>query len=200
MRPPVALLAALALCACDKPNGPEPRRDWTGAVAWDAVGGRFRIDGHPVETLAAWDFAAEGGGRLLPVNARLLGVPGQGVAVADTGPDPSVRTPGVLRLPGAQADLVIVRLTRVTPTPTWDGMLYYSTDRHGETARFALRPAGGRPPPAGAPAILVYDLAAAGPVGRDWRKSVIEQIRLDLDVGAGGAVVIHQIVLGREQR
>lgn len=192
------VLAALALCGCDKPNEPQPRRDWGAAVAWDDAGRRFQIDGRPIETLAAWDFAAGPAGFQL-ANAGANHLPGRGLEVTATGPDPLIRSPKPLGLPGAKASLVIVRLTRVKATPRWDGSLHYSTDRHGETPGFMALPLA-PPPEAGRPTVLVYDMTAPLAGGRDWVRSKIDQVRIDLDEGAGGEVVIHQIALAREPR
>lgn len=122
---------------------------------------------------------------------------GQGLLVSGVAPDPSVRIP--LNLRGSDASLVVVRLTRVKATGDWDGALYYATARHGESPKFMNFPVhADTPPPIGAPVVLIYDMDELSVGGDDWMKSTIERIRLDLDIEAGGEVIIHQVALVRE--
>jgi hypothetical protein len=192
-----AALAASLLAACDKPNGPEPARDWSALVAWNETDGRFYVDGRPAGVVQSWDFR-RGAAGFETVNAAQRPEAGQGLVIASTAPDPILRTPAVLHVSGKDAPLVVVRLTRTKATEAWDGALYYSTKRHGETPDFMAYPARGSPPAAGSPALLVYDLGKPRVGGDDWTRSTIEQIRVDLDAGPGGEVVVHQIALIRE--
>lgn len=192
-----ALLACLALTACDKPNHPEPSRAWDRFIAWDEAEGRFQLGARPAALVKLWDFQ-HGMAGFEASNARLSSLPGQGLAVVATATDPFLRTPASLRLPGSSAQLLVVRLTRLRTTEAWDGALYYSTDRHGESPKFMAYPLNG-PPIGGSPTTLVYDLTALRAGGRDWGLSTVDQIRLDLDTGNGGEVVIHQIALLRDR-
>lgn len=190
------LLAALALTACDKPNYPEPLHDWAALVSWDEAGGQFLIKGRPSEVVQAWDFTRNPADVDL-ANATSRFVAGQGLLVSGVAPDPSVRIP--LNLRGSDASLVVVRLTRVKATGDWDGALYYATARHGESPKFMNFPVhADTPPPIGAPVVLIYDMDELSVGGDDWMKSTIERIRLDLDIEAGGEVIIHQVALVRE--
>lgn len=191
-----AVLACLALAACDKPNGPEPARAWDKLVAWDEAEDRFQLGARPAGLVKLWDFE-RGATGFEAANARLTSLPGQGLGVVATAPDPFLRTPAALSLSGASARLLVVRLTRLRATKAWDGALYYSTDLHGESPKFMTYPLNG-PPIAGSPTTLVYDLSDLRAGGRDWSRSTVEQIRLDLDTGSGGEVVVHQIALLRE--
>lgn len=189
------LLAVLALGACDKPNYPEPSRNWAALVAWDEVSEGFLVDGRPAAVVKAWNFAKDPA-EVKTANAVSRHVAGQGLDVSSVAPDASLRIP--LRLRGADASLVVVRLTRVRAGAGWDGALYYATKRHGEALTFMSFPVNPAAPSAGVPVVLVYDMEDLPAGGDDWMKSTIEHIRLDLDNEAGGEVIIHQIALVRE--
>lgn len=190
-----ALLASLVLTACDKPNYPEPLRDWGALASWDDASGGFLIDGRPATAVKAWDFTRNPADAA-PVNATARLVAGQGLVVLGVAPDPGLRAP--LGLRGSDASLLLVRLTRVKATERWDGAVYYATKRHGETGKFMNVPLHADSPRVGTPVVLVYDMDALRAGGDDWMKSMIKHIRLDLDIAAGGEVVIHQIALVRE--
>lgn len=190
------LLAALTLTACDKPNYLPPLRDWTTLVTWDDVGGGLLVDGRPARVVKGWDFTREAAEVEL-LNATSRFVAGQGLVISGVAPDPGLRIP-VNSLPGSGANLLVVRLTRLTAANEWDGAVYYATTQHQEAARFMNLPMDTAAPPTGVPVMLVYDMEELHAGGGDWMKSVIEHIRLDLDDGAGGEVVIHQIALVRE--
>ncbi|WP_312163479.1 hypothetical protein [Phenylobacterium sp.] len=189
-----ALLASLALGACDKPDPPEPTSPWAPLITWDDAGGRILLAGQPAHVVKSWDFR-RGAAGFEAANADQRIEAGQGLVVAATAPDPVLRTPAGLDVAGKDAPLVVVRLTRTRPTDAWDGALYYSTRRHGESPQFMTYPANGPPPMAGRTALLVYDLSNPRVGGRDWTRSIIEQVRVDLDAGAGGEVVVHQVAL-----
>ncbi|HEY9235122.1 MAG TPA: hypothetical protein VIP08_08820 [Phenylobacterium sp.] len=189
-------LALLMLSACDKPNAPEVQTTWS-KVEWDDAVRTFRFDGEQAEVIRLWDLARDPSG--VEVLNALGGIrPGDGLAIYGTMPDPGLRTDGAVGVRGAEGGLLVVRLTRLKDAGPWDGSMFYSTAKHGESARFTNRPLRTEPPRPGRTTILVYDMSAA-PVGaRDWRKSVIKRLRVDLDANGGGEVVVHQIALVRE--
>ncbi len=192
----VGLLAALCLAACDKPNYPEPERDWDALVTWNAASGTLMFGVEPAKIVKAWDFSAA------PVDVELRNatakfLPGQGLLVSGVAPDPGLRLP-VDNLRGSGASLLVVRLTRMKPTAGWDGTAYYATERHSESARFMNRSSHAVAPPTGVPVVLVYDMGSLLAGGDDWMKSMIKHIRLDLDDDAGGDVLLQQIALVRE--
>lgn len=187
------LLAALALTACDKPNHPEPERDLASLVTWDAASQKLMLGEQPVRVVKSWDLSqAPVGLELLNASAKVI--PGQGLLVSGVAPDPGLRLP-TDGLRGSEASLLVVRLTRVKATANWDGAVYYATGQHPESARFMSGPADSVAPPTGVPVVLVYDMEALRAGGDDWMKSMIKHIRLDLDDGAGGEVLIHQVAL-----
>ena len=187
------LLAALALTACDKPNYPEPERDWASLVKWDAASQTLMLGEQPARVVRSWDFSrAPVGLELLNATARLE--PGKGLLVSGVAPDPGLRLQ-TDSLRGLEARLLVVRLTRLKTTAGWDGSIYYATGEHPESARFMKGPADPAAPPNGVPVVLVYDMGALRAGGDDWMKSMIKHIRLDLDDDAGGEVLIHQVAL-----
>jgi hypothetical protein len=185
----------LSLAACDKPNQPDPPRDWGKAVAWNQESRGFQFDDRPASVVRAWDFEASGKAEgFTPLNATMSAVKGQGLILTN-GADPGVRSPDDLKTRGNEAALLVVRLTRRQATSRWDGSVFHQTRRHKESEEFATRlPVA---PQAGAAAILVYPMASSSPSGRDWARSLIKQLRIDLEA-AGGETVIHQIALVRE--
>ena len=187
------LLAAFVLTACDKPNYPESERDLASLVKWGAASQTLMLGEKPARVMKSWDFSqAPIGLELLNAKAKL--VPGQGLLVSGVASDPGLRLP-TDGLRGSEASLLVVRLTRVKATANWDGAVYYATEQHPESARFMSRPAGSVVPPTGVPVVLVYDMESLRVGGDDWMKSMIKHIRLDLDDGAGGEVLIHQVAL-----
>lgn len=192
----VGALAALALASCDKPNYPPAMRDWAALVTWDDAGEGLLIEGRPARIIKAWDFTRDAPDVEL-MNATSRFVAGQGLVVSGVAPDPGLRI-RTDAMRGAEAPLLVVKLTRVKAAERWDGTVYYATAQHREAARFMNRPAGPAEPPTGVPVVLVYDMAALQAGGDDWLKSAIEHVRLDLDDQAGGEVIIHQVALVRE--
>ncbi|MDO8410641.1 MAG: hypothetical protein Q7S93_11350 [Phenylobacterium sp.] len=192
------LLAAalvLALVAgCDKPNVERVAEIERPQVRWDAQTQRYLSGDHPLELVAQWTFAGASHG-LQAINADATPTP-EGLRVVATGDDPGLRTAAGLNLRGEDADLVLVRLTRLAGAASWDGSLYYATDRQGESADRRAAPQPPSSPPIGVQTLLIYDMRQPS-VGRPWRRSAIDQIRLDLDNEAGGAVLIHEIAIAR---
>ena len=88
-----------------------------------------------------------------------------------------------------------LRLTRQTQAEPWDGSLYWSTDTHGEADAFHTKPFLGEAPALNETVILAYDMANPLKGGDDWTKSLIDQIRLDTDDGAGSRFRLREIAI-----
>lgn len=206
LRPTAVVLASLlALSACDQPK-PTPKAAAEAPAAkvrpprapepitWDAAQKAFVLDGKPLKVAAQWTFETgtdgfEGAGSTLAARA------GGGLEVTGDLFDPIVRLPKGLSVKGAEANTVLVRITRNRDTERWDGSLFWTTAAHGEAAGFATKPVRGADPAVGETTIMVYDLAKPKKGGDDWTRSVITGVRLDLDDSAGGAFTVHQVAI-----
>ena len=206
LRPTAVVLAGLlALSACDQPK-PTPKAAAEAPAAkvrpprapepitWDAAQKAFVLDGKPLKVAAQWTFETgtdgfEGAGSTLAARA------GGGLEVTGDLFDPIVRLPKGLSVKGAEANTVLVRITRNRDTERWDGSLFWTTAAHGEAAGFATKPVRGADPAVGETTIMVYDLAKPKKGGDDWTRSVITGVRLDLDDSAGGAFTVHQVAI-----
>ena len=206
LRPTAVVLAGLlALSACDQPK-PTPKAAAEAPAAkvrpprapepitWDAAQKAFVLDGKPLKAAAQWTFETgtdgfEGAGSTLAARA------GGGLEVTGDLFDPIVRLPKGLSVKGAEANTVLVRITRNRDTERWDGSLFWTTAAHGEAAGFATKPVRGADPAVGETTIMVYDLAKPRKGGDDWTRSVITGVRLDLDDSAGGAFTVHQVAI-----
>ncbi len=213
------VLAALALVACDRPadrklqrapaptpaapdtvvGAPGPPRETPGPVSWDAAKGVFVYNGQPLRAEKLWTFDGTtegftmGGGDVAPAEHS-------GLAVSEQAPDSQLRTPRGLNVNGHTRSLVVVRVTRVRAGPPFDGSVYYTTATHGENEAFHARPMAGKDPVVGETAVLVYDMHRLAAGDLDWRNSIIDQVRIDLDDGAGGAFVVHQVAIALDPR
>ena len=190
----MAQAGALVLTACDKP--PPSAAAMAEAVSWSEPARTFRHRDDGLDLVRTWDFASDDGG-FTATGADLRHQPGLGLAATSRSADPQLRSPTDLGAPGAAVPLVLVRLRRVQITGAWDGALYYSTHRHGESAEYMNLPLA---PPRQGPedwSILIYDMRQPARGGGDWGRSEISQIRLDLDAAAGGVSLISQIALAR---
>jgi hypothetical protein len=194
----LAVTAAL-LASCHRPVSKEAAAVPTpigverpGPVSWDATAGGFTLNGKPLKTTKLWTFDGSTEG-FTTVGSTILPAPGQGAAVTIT--DPTIRSPKGLNIPGGQYNLVLVRLTRVSPGAIWDGALYYSTPVHREAVAYFGKPLSGADPKVGETTILVYDMAHQANGAPDWMQSSIDQIRLDLEDKPGGSFVIRQIAI-----
>lgn len=121
-----------------------------------------------------------------------LATAADGMTVTNTAADPYIQRTG-LSIPGSRLTRVVVDLTR-TANPTtagWDGTLYYSTSGHAYAAGFTKTTASN--PVLNVRTQLVFDMANLSTGGTDWINSVINGLRLDLDLNSGGAFKIHSI-------
>ena len=192
MRLRLIIFAVLILTACDKPHVSETAPDWSPWISWDESSRAFLLDGERLLPARSWDFARQPMG-LAAVNAELEVVQGQGLRVHGAAPDPSIRITSGLGLRGAEAGLILVRLTRISGAGGWDGSVYYVTSHHGESPNY--RKAAPQVPRLNEPVVAVYDMTQLTIGGDDWRSSTIRAIRLDLGANGGGEVVIHQIAI-----
>jgi len=220
MGPKPFLIAALGLAllsACDQPRSREPRLnprpqpaddrhlppaalstgtavERPGPYAWDAEAARFTFNGQPLKAGRLWTFegSTDGfvmtGGEVLPDETR-------GLRVAARAFDSVLRSPSGLALQGAQFNHVLVRVTRLSQAPDWDGSLHYVTAAHPEAPGFMARPLQGAEPEVNETVILAYDMRRLTKGGEDWVSSEIERIRLDFDDAAGGEFLVHQVAI-----
>lgn len=204
--PLAALLAGvLTLSACDRPAPTVQKAAEAPAakvrpartaepISWDPAGKAFVLNGQALKPVALWTFEAgtdgfEGAG------ATLSARPGGGMDVKGDLFDSIIRFPKGQSINGAEANTVLVRVTRNQDTARWDGALFWTTAQHGEAAAFANKPVRGADPAVGETTVMVYDMAKPRKGGDDWVKSVITGLRLDLDDDAGGAFTLHQVAI-----
>jgi hypothetical protein len=211
----LAALALSALAACDQaqPRKPHraptpttanvvlpvvaaggPIRETPGPVIWDAAKGAFVFNGQPLRAEKLWTFDGTTEGFTMG-NGEVAPADGAGLSVNELGPDSQTRTPRGLNVDGHTRSLVIVRATRVRPAAPFDGSVYYTTAAHGETAAFHARPVAGKDPAVGETTTLVFDMHRLSKGDLDWRNSIIDQVRIDLDDGSGGAFIVRQVAI-----
>ena len=83
--------------------------------------------------------------------------------------------------------------TRETGTPPRS--LYWMTPQHPEQDAFHTKPFLGEAPALNETVILAYDMANPLKGGDDWTRSLIDQIRLDTDDGAGSRFRLREIAI-----
>jgi hypothetical protein len=222
MSPSRALLACaaigLALAACDQASPRHPRiapipvpavppgtpadavvpanppRVRKGPVVWNPTAGAFELKGKALRAERLWTFDGSTDG-FLSVGGDVLPDRTAGLLVRLAAPDAVLRSPRGLRVEGAIRPLILVRLTRTRAGGSWDGAVHYATTTHGESEQFLAKPAAGGDPGVNETVVLVYDMTQLRRGGDDWKDSIIDQIRLDLDDAKGGEFVIHQIAI-----
>ena len=211
----LAVLALSLLSACDRaqPRKPHraptpitanvvlpvvapagPIREIPGPISWDAAKGAFVFNGQPLRAEKMWVFDGATDGFTMG-NGEVAPADGAGLSVNELGADSSLRTPRGLNVDGHTRSLVIVRVTRVRPATPFDGSVYYTTAAHGETAAFHARPVAGKSPEVGETATLVFDMHRLSKGDLDWRGAIIDQVRIDLDDGPGGAFIVRQVAI-----
>ena len=211
----LAALALSALAACDQAQSRKPHRaappttanvvlpvaasagpvrETPGPVTWDAAKSVFVFNGQPLRAEKLWTFDGTTEGFTMG-NGEVAPADGAGLSVNELGADSSLRTPRGLNVDGHTRSLVIVRATRVRPATPFDGSVYYTTVAHGESAAFHARPVAGKDPAVGETTTLVFDMHRLSKGDLDWRNSIIDQVRIDLDDGPGGAFIIRQVAI-----
>lgn len=201
IRMALASLAVLLPFGCDRkpasppatagPAAPFERRE---PIVWDETAGLFMYGGAPMTAGRLWRFD-DGPQGFTAAGSTLTFSPLDGVHVANTAYDSLLRSPDGLALDGSRFNLVLVRLGRVSNGPPWDGSLMWSTDAHGEAGGFMTKPFMGAAPALNETVVLAYDMAHPRKGGDDWLKSVVRQVRIDTDDGAGGRFILRQIAI-----
>ena len=171
-----------------------PIREVPGPITWDPAKGAFVFNGQPLRAEKVWTFEGATDGFTMS-NGEVAPADGAGLSVDELGADSSLRTPRGLNVDGHTRSLVIIRATRVRPAAPFDGSVYYTTIAHGETAAFHGRPVAGQNPEVGETATLVFDMHRLSKGDLDWRNSIIDQVRIDLDDGPGGAFIVRQVAI-----
>jgi len=201
----LAVAALPALSACDQPApwaraavAPEPPKVAENLrsqiIRWNDAANRFEIDGAPLKAGRLWTFDGSTEGFVLTGGEALPG-PVLGLELRNLHADPVLRSPRGLELDGGRYSLLLVRLTRTRAGADWDGTAFYSTAAHGESGEFQATPIAGANPAVNETVVLVYDMANLARGGEDWKSSLVDQIRLDTDDGAGGAFTVHQVAI-----
>ena len=200
-----ALAGVLVLSACDRPAPTDAKTAEAPAtkvrpartaepISWDPARKAFVLNGEPLKAAALWTFETGTDG-FQGAGATLAARQGGGLDVKGDLFDSIVRFPKDMSVKGAEANTVLVRITRNQDTARWDGSLFWTTAQHGEAAGYATKPVRGADPAVGETTVMVFDLANPRKGGEDWVKSVITGLRLDLDDDAGGAFTIHQVAI-----
>jgi hypothetical protein len=220
IRPILALLAVLSLAACDQPaqrdrhlaprphpavppgtpieTAPAPVRlfpdDPPSPVLWNPAKSGFEFKGQPLRAEKVWTFDGATDG-FVATHGDVLPADGAGLSLKVGGRDAILRTPRGLNVAGANRSLVLVRLTRTGAARRLDPTAYYSTAAHGESQAYFAKPVFGGHPRLNDTVTMVFDMHRLAAGGDDWKVSKIDQVRLDLDDGPGGAFVIRQVAI-----
>lgn len=208
IRRPLAVLlsgSVLVLASCDQPKPATPAAPEAPAgkvrptrtaepISWDPARKAFMLNGEALKPVAIWTFETGTDG-FEAAGATLSARQGGGMEVKGNVLDSVVRFPKNISIKGAEANTVLVRVTRNTDTLRWDGSLFWKTAAHGESGDFYTSPVRGADPAVGETTVMVYDMANPRNGGDDWVKSVITGMRLDLDDDAGGAFTLHQVAI-----
>lgn len=212
--------AALALSACDSaaprtahrapapkpvadsilsdPAIYQPTHEAEGPVRWDAAKGAFVAGGEVLRAEKLWTFEGATDG-FVAIGGEAQPAQHSGMLVQELGPALSLRTPSGLNVEGRNRALVLVRLTRLRAAKPWDGTVYYSTRAHGESQQYFAKPTIGGDPAVGETQVLVYDMRQLRAGGDDWKTSIIDQVRIDLDAAPGGVFLIRQVAIAQSQ-
>ena len=174
-----------------------PARETFGAFRWDAAHGVFKAHDGPLRAEKLWTFEGSTDGFVM-ANGDVAPSGSPGLTVNSWGADAILRSPSGLKVDGAARSLVLVRLTRLRKGSPWDGSVHYSTQSHRETGDYFAKLAMGSNPGVNETVTLVYDMRRLKRGGDDWKDSIIDQIRIDLDDGPGGAFLIRQIAIAHD--
>jgi hypothetical protein len=202
-----ALAVVLALAGCDgKPaSGPAPSPgsavpvdpslpyERVEPIAWNAAQGAFTFEGKPMTAGRIWRF--EDGPQGFGGTVNIAFSPIDGTHLSNDIFDAQLRSPNGLALDGARFNMVLVRLSRLANGPPWDGSLFWITNAHDASDGFHTKPFLGADPGPNETVILAYDLTRPRHGGSDWQQSVIQQLRLDTDDGAGGKFLLREIAV-----
>lgn len=217
----LGLMATLALAACDRPavrtqkRAPVPRPaippgtplvaapvhlfpdDPPSPVVWNPARGAFTFKGQVLRAEKLWTFDGATDG-FVATHGEVLPSDGAGLSVRVDGRDAMLRTPRGLNVEGATRSLLLVHLTRTAAVKRWDPTVYYSTAAHGESQAYFAKPVFGGHPRLNDTVTMVFDMRHPAAGGDDWKSSIIDQVRLDVDDGAGGAFIVHQVAIAQD--
>ena len=219
----LALLATLSLTACDRPAQRATRRtpppvpavppgspiespraavhkfpdDPPSPVLWNPATSAFEFRGRPLRAEKVWTFDGATDG-FVATHGDVLPADDAGLSLRVAGRDAILRTPRGLNVAGANRSLVLVRLTRTGAAKRLDPTAYYSTVAHGESQAYFAKPIFGGHPRLNDTVTMVFDMHRLAAGGEDWKASKIDQVRLDLDDGPGGAFVIRQVAIAQD--
>lgn len=166
-------------------------------IHWDAAKGAFVFNGQPLRAEKLWTFDGATDGFSI-IHGELTPAEHSGLVVQIGGRDAVLRTPRGLNVEGATRSLLILRLTRRVAVKPWDPTVYYSTPAHGEAQAYFAKPALGADPRAGETVTMVFNMHRLASGEADWKSSTVDQVRLDVDEGPGGAFVIHQVAIAQD--
>lgn len=175
---------------------PEHFKEVAGPVRWAPEKRAFEAQGQALRAEKVWVFDGANDGFSM-TSGEISPAQGAGLALDEIGADSQLLSPRGLNIDGHNRSLVLVRLTRVRAGPPFDGTLYYSTATHGVSDAYHGRLVLGEDPKVGETAVLGFDMHKLSKGEADWRSSIIDRLRLDLDDGAGGAFIIHQIAIAQ---
>lgn len=166
-------------------------------IVWNPARGAFEYKGVLLRAEKVWTFEGATDG-FVATHAAVLPADGAGLSLKIGGRDAILRTPRGLNVAGANRSLVLIRLTRTAAAKRLDPTLYYSTAAHGEGQANYAKPAFGGHPRLNDTVTMVFNMRQLAAGGDDWKTSTIDQVRLDLDDGAGGAFLIHQVAIAQD--
>jgi hypothetical protein len=219
----LALLVALSLAACDRPAVRVARRtpppvpiappgteiegaappvrlfpdDPPNPVVWNPAKASFEFKGQPLRAEKVWTFDGATDG-FVATHGDVSPADGAGLSLRVAGRDTILRTPRGLNVAGVNRSLVLVRLTRTGAAKRLDPTAYYSTAAHGESQAWFAKPVFGGHPRLNDTVTMVFDMHRLAAGADDWKTSTIDQVRLDLDDGPGGAFVIRQVAIAQD--
>lgn len=217
----LAVLSIGALAACDQAAVRTPKRapppkpavppgtplvaapvhlfpdDPPSPVVWNPARNAFTFKGQVLRAEKLWTFDGSTDG-FVATHGEVLPTDGAGLSVRVDGRDAMLRTPRGLNVEGATRSLLLIHLTRTAAVKRLDPTAYYSTAAHGESQAYFAKPVFGGHPRLNDTVTMVFDMRHPAAGGDDWKSSIIDQVRLDVDDGPGGAFVIHQVAIAQD--
>lgn len=155
--------------------------DWIDTLATYAGAWAFKSGARwvlkPDRPAFLWQFTSTDGGW---TGTRLTLTTGAtALTITATATDPVLRSPTGLNINGRSHRYVRARVRRTVGAGTWDGVVYYATDFHGETGN-ANKVIAAPTVANGTWVTLEWDMHNLSNGGQDWQESVINFFRIDL--------------------